>query len=90
SSETTVSYKKIRTSNTYEEETSLSLGSSKSLLEQTEAQVLNSQESKALSIQKAHIVTDSKASEALNKENIDLEKNDDDVLFTPADNTYTE
>ncbi|CAG8817966.1 20150_t:CDS:1, partial [Cetraspora pellucida] len=82
-SETTVSYKKIRTSNTYEEETSLSSGSSKSLLEQTEAQVLNSQELKALSTQKAYIVIDSKVSKALNKENIDLEKNNNDALFTP-------
>ncbi|CAG8608769.1 10931_t:CDS:2 [Cetraspora pellucida] len=86
----TVSYKKIRTSNTYKEETSLSSGPSKSLLEQTKAQVLNSQESKALSTQKAYTVTDSKVSEALNKENINLEKNNDDALFTPADNTYTE
>ncbi|CAG8771631.1 25053_t:CDS:2, partial [Cetraspora pellucida] len=72
------------------EETPMPFCPSKSLLEQTEAQVLNSKESKALSTQKAQIVTDSKVSEALNKENINLEKNDDDALFTPADNTYTE
>ncbi|CAG8715703.1 3233_t:CDS:2 [Cetraspora pellucida] len=58
-----VFYKKIRTSNIYEEETSLNSDPSKSLLEQTKAQVLNSQEPKALSTQKAqeaHIVTDLK------------------------------
>ncbi|CAG8714952.1 22884_t:CDS:2, partial [Cetraspora pellucida] len=58
-------YKKIRTSNIYEEETSLNSGSSKSLLEQTKAQVLNSQELKALSTQKAqeaYIITDLKVS----------------------------
>ncbi|CAG8512692.1 5229_t:CDS:2, partial [Cetraspora pellucida] len=63
SSETPMFYKKIRTSNIYEEETSLSLGSSKSLSEQIKAQVLNSQKPKALSIQKAqeaYIVTDLK------------------------------
>ncbi|CAG8829668.1 266_t:CDS:1, partial [Cetraspora pellucida] len=62
SSEMPMFYKKIRTSNIYEEETSLSLGPSKSLLEQTKVQVLNSQEPKALSTQKAqaYIVTDLK------------------------------
>ncbi|CAG8555035.1 2028_t:CDS:2, partial [Cetraspora pellucida] len=73
-------------------ETSLSSGLSKSLSEQTKAQVLNSQEPKALSTQKAqeaHIVTDLKVSKALNKKNTDSVKNDD-ALFTSADNTYTE
>ncbi|CAG8550018.1 24031_t:CDS:2 [Cetraspora pellucida] len=89
-SKTPVFYKKIRTSNTYEK-TSLSSGSSKSLSEQTKAQVLNNQEPKALLTQKAqeaHIVTDLKVSKALNKENTDSVKNDD-ALFTSANNMYT-
>ncbi|CAG8793650.1 17871_t:CDS:2 [Cetraspora pellucida] len=87
-----VPYKKIRTSNIYKEETSLSLDSSKSLLEQTKVQVLNSQKPKTLSTQKAqeaYIVIDLKVSKALNKENTDLEKNDD-ALFISANNMYTE
>ncbi|CAG8474729.1 4803_t:CDS:2, partial [Cetraspora pellucida] len=85
-------YKKLRTSNIYKEETSLSSGPSKSLLKQTKAQVLNSQEPKALSTQKtqeAYIVIDLKISKALNKENTDLVKNNN-ALFTSANNIYTE
>ncbi|CAG8533617.1 21347_t:CDS:1 [Cetraspora pellucida] len=85
-------YKKIKTSNIYEEETCLSSSSFKSLLEQTKVQVLNNQELKILvtqEAQKTYVVTDLKASKILNKKNIDLKKKDD-TLFTFAGNTYTD